>query len=102
MKRQESDRLKGMFRERSMDFWTTEDGEFDPKAWRKYLKKIKVKMIEDDDVCETYNNSRPDTVMVENPHMGSVWMLVPSELALKSLVLGQLPPRYSKKPLAKG
>lgn len=101
MNRKESDRLKELFRQRSMDFWDM-DGEFDPKAWRQYLKKINVRMIEDDDICAAYNNRNDDTVLVENPHMGMVWMVMPRELALKCLVLGELPPRYSKKPARKG
>ena len=102
MNRKESDRLKELLMERSKDFWTTYDGEFDPDAWRRYLRRIKVRMIEDDGLCEAYNNQGHDTVLVENPHMGMVWMVMPKELAFKCLVLGELPPRYSKKPAKKG
>ena len=101
MTRKESELLKEMFRERSKDFWSPMDGEFDPNEWRRYLKKIKTRIIEDDQVCEEYNN-KEDTVLVDNPHMGAVWMVMPKDLALKSLLLGQLPPKYSKKPTTKG
>jgi len=102
MTKKESDRLKELFQQRSRDFWPAEAGEFDPKAWRRYLKKINVRMIEDDEVCVVFNNRNDNTVLVENPHMGLVWMTMPKELALKSLVLGELPPRYSNKPAKKG
>jgi hypothetical protein len=102
MNRKESDRLKDLLMERSKDFWTGDYGEFDLKAWRRYLKKINVRMIEDDDLCVAYNNQSHDTVLVENPHMGLAWMVMPKELALKCLVLGQMPPRYSKKQAKKG
>lgn len=97
MTKKESDLLSEMFQDRSKDFWSPMDGEFDPDAWRRYLKKIKVRMVHDDQVCEVYNNSRPDTVLIENPHVGSVWILMPKDLATKSLVLGQLPPRVKRK-----
>lgn len=102
MTKKESERLKEMFAERSRDFWPATTGEFDPAAWRRYLKKIKVRMIEDEDICEVYNNQRHDTFLVDNPHMGMAWMIMPKDLAFKSLVLGELPPRYSKKPAKKG
>lgn len=102
MTSEESKRLTKLLMHRSKDFWTTEDGEFDPKAWRRYLKKINVRMIEDDDLCEAYNNKEDDTVLVENPHMGLVWMILPRDLAFKSLVLGEMPPRYSKKQPVRG
>lgn len=100
MTKEESDLLREMFRERSKDFWSPMDGEFDPKAWRRYLKRIRTRMIQEDQVCEEYNN-KEDSVLVENPHMGAVWMVMPKDLALKSLLLGQLPPKNSKKPSAK-
>lgn len=102
MTKKESDRLKDLFQKRSRDFWPAAAGEFDPAAWRRYLKKIKVQMIEDDDICEVFNNRKDDSVLVEDPHRGLTWMAVPRDLALKSLVLGELPPRYSKKPASRG
>jgi hypothetical protein len=108
MTKRESDRLKDLFMERSKDFWPEWSGEFDDEAWRLYLEKIKVRMIEEDELCEAYNNRTNDTVLVECPHMGMnyphmdvPWMVMPRELALKCLVLGQMPPRYSKKPTKK-
>jgi len=102
MTKKESDRLKELFQQRSKDFWRDDTGEFDPKAWRRYLKKIEVRMVEHEMLCEFFNNRTDDSVLCENPHMGLVWMVTPRDLALKSLVLGELPPRYSKKPARKG
>lgn len=101
MTTQEHDRLKEMFITRSWDFWTSEEEEFEAKAWRGYLKKNKVGRIEDYDLPEAFNNKKEGTSMIENPR-GTDWFLMPEGLALKCLVLGELPPRYSRKPKAKG
>lgn len=96
MSKRESDRLKDLLMDKSKDFQP--DGEFDDEAWRGYLKKIKVRMIEEDELCAAYNNQRHDTVLIKNPHMGMnyphmdvPWMVIPKELALKILVLGCFP-----------
>jgi hypothetical protein len=102
MTRQEHDRLKEMFVTRSWDFWASEEGEFEAKAWRGYLKKIKVGRIEDYDLPEAFNNKKEGIVMIEDPREDLRWFLMTEDLAAKSLLLGQLPPRYSKKPKAKG
>lgn len=102
MTRQEHDRLKEMFVTRSRDFWTSEEGEFESKAWRGYLKKIKVGRIEDYDLPEAFNNKKEGTVIIEDPREDLVWFLMPEDLAAKCLILGELPPRYSEKPHPKG
>jgi hypothetical protein len=109
MTKRESDRLKELFQQRSNDFLMDDDGDFDTSSWEKYLKKIKVRMIEEDELCEAYNNpTHDDMVLVESilpPGYGWAsehWLVVPRELAFRCLVLGQIPPGYSKKPAKNG
>ena len=102
MTREEHDRIKGMFASRSRDFWTSESGEFEGRAWKRYLDKTVIRRINDHDMCEAFSNKKEGTVIIEDPREDFIWFLIPEGFALKCLVLGELPPRYSRKPKAKG
>lgn len=83
------------------DFFRDDTGEIDNGAWRAYLKRIGVKTISNRELCEAYNNHTPDTIMVESPTDPTQWFIMPTDLADKILVLGEMPPRYSRKHPAK-
>lgn len=103
MDKTKMNQFEGMLRDRSGDFHVTSLNGFvvpDDKAWHRHLKKLGVRIVDEDELCDAYNNHTPDTVLLKDPVGRSeidCWLIVPKELVLKCLVLGQFPPRKAKK-----
>lgn len=112
MDKTQMNQFEGMLRDRSGDFTVTSLNGFsypDDKAWHRHLKKLGVRIVDEDELCDAYNNHTPDTVLLKDPvgrsrsyggmtdHGIDCWLIVPKELVLKCFVLGHFPPQKAKK-----
>lgn len=104
-------RLENMFADRSEEFKSADKFygvKFDLHSWMLYLEKIGVREVHAADIREAYNDKKEDMLLLDVPNIcRSVermqsWYVISKDTALKFLVLGQLPPKSSKKHAAKG
>lgn len=104
-------RLEEMFADRSEDFKSADKFygvKFNLYSWMRYLKKIGVQEVHGEDIREVYNDKKENTLLLDVPNISRSiermrsWYVMSKDTALKFLVLGQLPPRSSKKPRSEG
>lgn len=83
------EKLEELFRER---YETLQE---DPEAWVDYCDEHKIVLMHPQWVRETFNEGHKNMVCIFSPEddydAGNLWLLVPKELAEKSLALGGLP-----------
>lgn len=87
------EKLEVIFKNKYQELLTEErakEDKYDTEFWVDYCDQHKIKIMHPEWVKESFNEDRADLLCIFSPE-NEWWLLVPKELAEKTLVLGYLP-----------